>query len=113
MILRDYQQDAIDATYAALARGIVRPLVVMPTGSGKSLVCAEFIRSAVSDNGAKKVVVLVDSKELVRQNEQELKAIWPHARTGIYSAGLNSRDLRSDSACRYSQSTVKHTSWKD
>ena len=69
------------------------PLVVMPTGSGKSAVLSEIIRDAMCEKGAKKVLVLVDSKELVAQNEKTLKRVWPEAKTGIYSAGLNRRDL--------------------
>jgi DNA repair protein RadD len=43
MPLRDYQQEALDAleNYIAIEDG--NPLVVMPTGSGKSHVIADFV----------------------------------------------------------------------
>lgn len=91
--LRDYQQEAVNSIFDHLRNGGKNPLVVMPTGSGKSIALSEFIRDAMCNKGAKKVLVLVDSKELVAQNEKALKKIWPEARTGIYSAGLNQRDL--------------------
>ena len=45
--LRDYQRAAIDALYAWFRAGRGSPLVVAPTGSGKSVILAEFARSAV------------------------------------------------------------------
>jgi DNA repair protein RadD len=92
-VLRDYQQEAVNSIFAHFRAGGMAPLVVMPTGSGKSAVLSEIIRDAMCEKGAKKVLVLVDSKELVAQNEKTLKRVWPEAKTGIYSAGLSRRDL--------------------
>ena len=91
--LRDYQQDAVDAIYSAINSGIMNPLVVMPTGSGKSITLSEFIRSAYCDKGAHKIVVLVDSKELVNQNEATFNKLCPGVKTGVYSAGLNRKEM--------------------
>lgn len=37
--------------------------------------------------------MLTHVKELIEQNAQKLMAVWPTAPLGIYSAGLNSRDM--------------------
>ena len=43
MPLRDYQQEALDALENYVAVEVGNPLVVMPTGSGKSHVIADFV----------------------------------------------------------------------
>ena len=44
LALRPYQRAAIDAIYGYFAASAGHPLVVMPTGTGKSVVMAAFIR---------------------------------------------------------------------
>ena len=39
-----------------------------------------------------KILAITHVKELIEQNSAELKAVWPLAPSGIYSAGLKSRD---------------------
>src|SRR4051812_14738774 len=41
--LRDYQTDAITAVQAAESCGIRRPLVALPTGTGKTVIFASLI----------------------------------------------------------------------
>jgi len=43
LTLRPYQQEAVDAVQAAARRGVRRPLVVLPTGGGKTLVASGLI----------------------------------------------------------------------
>jgi DNA repair protein RadD len=45
--LRPYQRSAIDALYNYFAEHSGNPLVVIPTGGGKSLCIAGFIREAI------------------------------------------------------------------
>jgi len=47
-VARPYQRKAISATYAAIRAGHRRPLVVSPTGSGKSTIGSLMVRDAVS-----------------------------------------------------------------
>ena len=42
MALRDYQQEAITAITAAWLSGIRRPMIALPTGSGKTIVFAHL-----------------------------------------------------------------------
>src|SRR5262245_31449641 len=46
--LHDYQQGVVDRLDAACATAIRRALLVMPTGSGKTIVAAEIARRAVA-----------------------------------------------------------------
>ena len=93
--LRDYQRKAIDALYSYFADKVGNPLVVLPTGTGKSVVIAEFVRGAMEAYPDTRILCLTHVKELIAQNFAALLRLWPAAPAGLYSAGLNSRDLRS------------------
>jgi DNA repair protein RadD len=92
--LRPYQQEAIDETYKYWQNGGGNGLISVPTGGGKSLIMAQLIRDIVDQWGAR-VLVLTHVKELIKQDYEELKTIWPDAPAGMYSAGLNERDMHS------------------
>lgn len=95
MILRPYQEAALDAIWNYLAERDGQPLCVLPTGTGKSLVIAELVRHIIEDYEGTRVLVLQHVRELVRQNHSELMNLWPTAPAGIYAAGLKQRDLKS------------------
>lgn len=93
MELRPYQQAAVDAVYNHLRTRDDNPCVVLPTGTGKSVVIAKIVRDAVSQwNG--RVLILAHVKELLEQNAGKIKAFCPDIPIGVYSAGLKSRDTR-------------------
>lgn len=94
MKLRTYQQEAVQSIYDWFAAGKNAPLIVTPTGSGKSVILAEFIRRACTEFPDTKILICTHVKELVLQDYEKIKQLWPHARVGIYSAGLNKRQLR-------------------
>ena len=91
--LRKYQCEAIDSLYNYFQENNGNPLVVMPTGTGKSVVLAEFLREALHNWPDTRVVALTHVKELIEQNFKAMIRAWPEAPAGIYSAGLNRRDL--------------------
>lgn len=93
MLLRPYQRAAIDALYDYFAGNTGNPLVVMPTGTGKSVVIASFIREAIHAYPETRILMLTHVKELIQQNFQALLNMWPEAPGGIYSAGLSRRDI--------------------
>lgn len=70
------------------------PLVILPTGAGKSLVIALMIEQARKFDG--RVIVLQHRKELIEQNAAELRELMPGVDVGIYSAGLKSRQTSHD-----------------
>ena len=83
MALRSYQELAITQLRGALAQHS-RALLVMPTGSGKTVVFSEICRLA--DNKSRKVLILVHRRELVKQASDKLtKAGVKH---GIIAAGF-------------------------
>jgi DNA repair protein RadD len=69
------------------------PIVAMPTGTGKSVVIAEFLKYVYSLYPQERVLMVTHKKELIKQNFDELLDIWPDAPAGVHSAGLNRRDL--------------------
>ena len=84
--LRDYQQEAVDATLRHFRKSDDSAVIVLPTGAGKSLVIAELCRLA-----RHKVICLTHVKELVEQNHRKLTELGIDA--GIYSAGLQRKEL--------------------
>ncbi|MBA6289051.1 DEAD/DEAH box helicase [Colwellia sp. MB3u-4] len=79
--LRDYQQEAVSSVLKHFRKSNESAVIVLPTGSGKSLVIAELARLA-----KRKILVLTHVKELVEQNHQKYESYGVTA--GIYSAGL-------------------------
>lgn len=95
MELRGYQNEAIAAAWRQLKTpGGGNPLIVLPTGSGKSLVIASLAMDAVQKyNG--RVVVLQHRKELIEQNCDKIKRFCS-VPVGLYSAGLNIKQINED-----------------
>jgi DNA repair protein RadD len=85
--LRDYQQEAVAATLKHFRKTNDSAVIVLPTGSGKSLVIAELARLA-----NRKILVLTHVKELVEQNHQKYQSYGLKA--GIYSAGLKQKETQ-------------------
>ena len=91
--LRDYQGEAVQSPFDYYASGRTgNPLIAMPTGTGKSIVIAEFCRRVLAYWPNQRIVVATHVKELVEQNARKMLEVWPTAPVGIYSAGLGSRD---------------------
>lgn len=93
MQLRDYQHDAIGALYGYFAERDGNPLIILPTGAGKSVVIAAFVRGVFERWPGQRVIILTHVKELIEQNYERMVALWPLAPAGIYSASLNRRDV--------------------
>jgi len=97
MIPRPYQQESIDQLYRWLVDhpGVDQsPILVLPTGAGKSIVIAELVRLLFDTwpDEHPRTVVIVPSKELAEQNADKLLRILPnHIRVGYYSASLGKR----------------------
>jgi superfamily II DNA or RNA helicase/intein/homing endonuclease len=60
--------------------------------TGKSLCQASFIQSVLLDAPYVRVLCVTHSKELVQQNCDEIKSLWPACPAGIFSAGIGRRD---------------------
>lgn len=85
---RDYQLRAIEAVENAWDSGMLRPAVVLPTGSGKTITFAHLISRRKGRS-----LVLVHRDELVRQAVDKIKMIGLED-VGVVKAGRNETDAR-------------------
>jgi DNA repair protein RadD len=100
---RWYQEEAVDGLFDYFANHggtgndgrpiTANPVICLPTGTGKSLVIGLFLMRAFGLYPRTRAMVLTHVKELISQNASKLLEIWPLAPLGVYSAGLNARDM--------------------
>lgn len=88
MKLRDYQNECIDSIRMAIKKDR-RALVVLPTGSGKTLIFSEIARRL--SRGKRSICILVNKIKLVEQASRSLEAM--HVKHTIYCAGLGKKEL--------------------
>jgi DNA repair protein RadD len=92
--LREYQSRALSMLYAWFEKNTTgHPVLNMPGGSGKSVVIASLAKDAMQNWPDTRILMLVHSKELILQNADKLRKLWPGAPLGIYSASVGKRDL--------------------
>lgn len=99
--LRPYQRESVERACASLERG-EHPLIVLPTGSGKSLVLAETLRILNM-----RALVLTHVKELLVQNSKALSRVAPDISQGYFAAGLKEKDPFSQVVFGSVQSVVR------
>lgn len=92
-MLREYQQRAIDQLYAWLRDNDGDPVLNLPTGAGKSHIVAALCKDALQNWPSTRILMASHVKELVAQNAEKMRQHWPNAPLGIYSAGMNRRDI--------------------
>lgn len=68
--LRPYQAEAINAVFVEFQKGHDRTLVVLPTGTGKTIVFAKVVEIKV--NGGKRALILAHRSELLNQASDKL-----------------------------------------
>ena len=85
--LRPYQRDVIAKTAAEIQAGKRRPLLVAPTGAGKTVIAAEIGAGAVQAGA--RALFLVHRRELVKQASAKLHALGLDH--GIIAAGFPTR----------------------
>ena len=88
MILRDYQEDAVRAGLEFFRDDRIahNGLMILPTGSGKSLVIANIAKELDGP-----VLVFQPTKEILEQNHGKILAYGHKA--AIYSASMNSKKI--------------------
>ena len=72
--LRPYQEQAVDAVYQHLRQRDDNPVVVIPTGGGKTPVIATMCRDAV-DRWQGRVLIVAHVKELLEQSVNHLNRL--------------------------------------
>lgn len=70
--LRDYQIEAVQKSIESFKEGICRQLIVLPTGSGKTLVMA-----ALAKELGLKTLLIAHRHELLEQAKDKFEMIWP------------------------------------
>ena len=60
--LREYQEEALNVIAKALSDGISKQLIVLPTGSGKTILMA-----AIAKHLNKRTLILAHREELIQQ----------------------------------------------
>src|SRR5438874_9130266 len=78
---RPYQYEAVAGLLAATARGIHRPLLVLPTGTGKTIVFALLVQR----RGGRSLI-LAHRDELIQQAVDKLRLVDPTLALGIVQA---------------------------
>ena len=107
--LRPYQQEAVDAVYDHLRRKDTNPCVVLPTGTGKSLVLGKIATDAVTLWDGR-VLILAHVRELLEQNADKVRRLCPELKVGVYSIGLIVRDRRESVIVRASRARTARSS---
>lgn len=90
-MLRWYQEEACAAAWEHLCNKGGNPVIVLPTGAGKTIVLGELCRQAVQKFRGR-VLVLAHRRELLQQNAEKIRLLCPGLDVGVYSAGLKTRD---------------------
>lgn len=89
---RPYQAEALDVLDNHLSTKETNPCIVVPTAGGKSFIIALAIQRWKLGYPPFRACILAHRKELVKQNSDELIALWPAGDIGVYSSGLRKRD---------------------
>lgn len=87
--LRPYQRRALDAIEGAEKEGLRRPLLVFPTGTGKTVIFSHALKERAERGRG---VILVHREELADQAQKKLAMVAPDLRTGIVKAERNDLD---------------------
>lgn len=106
---RPYQEEATESLDNYIREKETNPCVVIPTGGGKSILIAWIIQHWKLEYPPFRCIILAHRKELVRQNAEELRDLWPCGDIGIYSAGLGKRD--EDNSITYASIDSVYDKW--
>ena len=79
MKLRDYQEECLRAIDQKHSEGIHQQMVVLPTGSGKTVIFSELIKRKNL-----KTLVIAHRIELIDQAREKLRVIAPEIESGIF-----------------------------
>lgn len=75
MKLRNYQEETLEKLWTAINNGFTKPLAVLATGLGKTVIFSSFIKEYRLRNPTKKVLVLAHRAELIWQAVNKIRSI--------------------------------------
>ncbi len=94
--LRDCQIDAVNKLEKSFAVNRPKALIRMATGSGKTFTAISFIYRLLKYAGARRILFLVDTRNLGEQAEQEFQAYFTNDDHRKFTELYNVQLLRSD-----------------
>lgn len=92
-MLREYQQKCLTETIDWLKNNQGNPLVVAPTGSGKSWLIATLVYNLLKEEPHARILILSHVAKILKQNAEKILAVWPSCPLSIYSATLNQKKI--------------------
>jgi len=93
MIARWYQKEAEEKTFDFLADHPGKnPLIVCPTGSGKSFILSSITKRLV-DRGDK-VLIISHVEQIIEQDYSALLRVLPEELVGVYSASMGRKEIK-------------------
>src|SRR5256884_4029438 len=84
---RPYQHEAVAALLTAAARGVQRPLLVLPTGTGKPIIFALLVQRRGG-----RALILAHRDELIQQAVDKLHVVDPTLPLGVVQAEQDRHD---------------------
>lgn len=85
--LREYQQEALQEILIQWSERVIRQLVTLPTGTGKTLLFGALAKELNT-----RTIVIAHREELLTQARDKILLIWPEADIGICKAEQNEVD---------------------
>lgn len=93
MVPRDYQTTCVNSVRDAYKSGVKKVMVVMPTGTGKTVLFAEIIRKWRHEVGGR-VLVLAHREELVFQAQKKIAWALEHANHEPMSVAIEMGEMK-------------------
>jgi DNA repair protein RadD len=93
MKTRWYQDEATTALMESLRNDECHPVVVAPTGSGKTIIICDFVDKYLTNDPRARILVLSHIKEILEQDYDALCDYFD-LDMGLYSAGMESRTIK-------------------
>lgn len=84
--LREYQKQAIEAVDKKFDEGVNKIVIVLATGTGKTVIFSSIISERIKATG-KKALIIAHREELLTQARDKLLRVDPTLRIGIEQAG--------------------------
>lgn len=79
--LRDYQQEALKAVLDEYKAGVTRQIIILPTGSGKTVLMAAIAKALNV-----RTLLIAHREELITQSVDKFKLFWPGVDIGVCMA---------------------------
>lgn len=92
ILLRDYQEEAIQTFFEKLKDNVTRPLIVLPTGAGKTIVASALAKRFHSEISDKPILFLAHRDELLEQTRKKMKTVWKDVTVGKVKGKSNEQE---------------------